>query len=55
MAKTQKVALSREEELKVLKARNEEIRRNPEFGFKLLQRAGIYNEKRELTEQYREQ
>ncbi len=55
MAKKRETPLSREEELKVLEDLNEKIRRDPAYGFQLLQKAGIYNEKRQLTEPYREQ
>lgn len=49
------VVLSRAEELKALEARNEKIRKNPEYGFKLLQKAGIYDKNGQLTAPYRDE
>lgn len=54
MAKKRTVILTREEELKELETFNEKIRRDPAYGFRLLQKAGIYDEKGQLTEPYRE-
>lgn len=52
MAKLQLV-LTRQEELELLAAQNEEIRENPAYGLELLQKAGIYDANGELTEHYR--
>ena len=53
MAKRQYLQVSRAEELEILKAQGEEIRKNPEYGFQLLQKAGIYDANRRLTAPYR--
>lgn len=53
MKKKKELILSREEELELLAKLDEKIRCDPAFGFKLLQRAGIYDENGQLTEPYR--
>jgi len=53
MEKKKVVILTREEELEVLKARNERIRLDPAYGIRLLQQAGIVDENGQLTEKYR--
>ena len=55
MGKKLMVTLSREEELKVLQERNEKIRQDPSYGLKLLQKAGIYDKKGQLTAPYRDE
>ena len=45
--------MTRAEELARLEKLSEKIRRDPAYGFKLLQMAGIYDQDGNLTEQYR--
>ena len=52
--KKQTRELTRAEELEVLRQLSEKIRRDPAYGFQLLQKAGIYDENGELTEPYRD-
>ncbi len=47
--------LTRAEELEELKAIGEKIRRDPAYGLMLLQKAGIVDEKGQLTEKYRDE
>lgn len=47
--------LTRAEELEVLKALTEKVRRDPSLGAMLLQKAGITDENGQLTEKYRDE